>query len=367
MKPTLQAICQVLEAFAPLGLQEEFDNCGLLVGSDPALPISGAVLCVDVTEAVVDEAISLGYNLIIAHHPVIFRGIKSLTGRNRVERCIIKAIENHVAIYAAHTNFDNAKDGVSYRMAQKLHLTDINVLVPKEKALCKLITFVPEAYADKVKNALFATGAGHIGAYDSCSFSHAGKGTFRANAGANPFCGAVGEVHTEAELRIEVIFPRYLQSTIVKTLFAEHPYEEPAFDLIDLSNTWRHTGLGVVGELPQAVNEHRFLSQLKETFACASIRHSPLTGRDIRRVALCGGSGAEFIPQALKANADIFVTADVSYHRFFETENRMIIADIGHYESEQFTREIFYEQLQKKIPNFAIRFSEREQRQMMTF
>lgn len=364
IQPTLREICQILETFAPLDLQESYDNSGLLIGEKENL-VRGALLCLDVTEAIIDEAITLDINLIIAHHPLIFKGLKRITGRNYVERCVLKAIRHNIAIYAGHTNFDSIQGGVSYRMAEKLNLQNVSTLLPHPEKLCKLVTFVPNAEAENIKKTLFEAGAGHIGAYDCCSFSVDGAGTFRANSGAVPFCGIPGEQHTEAEQRIEVILPRYLQYKITQALCEAHPYEEPAFDIIPLANTWQQVGLGVVGHLPASVSEIDFLQSLKSIFGCQAIKHSPFRDKPISRVALCGGSGADLIPQALASKADIFITADVSYHRFFESENQLIIADIGHYESEQFTKELFYEQLNKKLPNFAIHLSTAEKRQVL--
>ncbi len=362
----LQEIIDKIEAFAPLALQESFDNCGLLVGRRDA-EIAGALLCLDVSEAVIDEAARLGYNLIISHHPLIFKGLKSLTESNEVERCVAQAIRHNIAIYASHTCMDSANGGVNFRMAQKLGLQNVRVLVPQRNKLLKLVTFVPLAQLESVRSALFAAGAGNIGRYDACSYSSQGSGTFRAGEGSNPFCGAIGEFHTENEARLEVVLPTYRQTAVVKALLQAHPYEEPAFDLIPLANAWNSVGLGVVGDLPQAMAETDFLSQLKAVFNADCIKHSPLLGRNLKRIALCGGSGADFIANAKAAQADAFVTADVGYHRFFEADGALLIADIGHFESEQFTKEIFLEQISKNFPNFAVRMSESEPRRVFAF
>lgn len=362
----LQQIIDTLEAFAPLALQESFDNCGLLIGRRDA-EITGALLCLDLSEAVIAEAAQHGYNLIISHHPLIFRGLKSLTESNEVERCVAQAIRHDIAIYASHTCMDSANGGVSFRMAQKLGLNNVRVLVPQRDKLLKLVTFVPLAQLATVRDALFAAGAGHIGRYDACSYSSPGDGTFRAGEGTNPFCGTIGELHTEREARLEVIVPTYRQTAVVKALLQAHPYEEPAFDLVPLANTWNNVGLGVVGDLPQAMDETDFLAQLKTTFHADCIKHSPRLGRPLKRIALCGGSGADFIAHAKAAHADAFVTADVAYHRFFEADGALLIADIGHFESEQFTKEIFLEQISKKFPNFAVRMSEKEPKRVFFF
>jgi dinuclear metal center YbgI/SA1388 family protein len=363
----LNEIIKTLEAFAPLALQEDFDNSGLLIGNRNA-EISCALLCIDITEEVIDEAISSKSNLVIAHHPLIFRGLKSITGKNYIERCVEKAIKNDIAIYAAHTNFDSIKNGVSYRMATKIGLKNISVLSPQKESLAKIATYVPEQFAHNVLNAMFEAGAGHIGNYDCCSYSIQGEGTFRALEGAEqPFVGKINELHTEKEKKIEVIVPDYLTENVIFAIKNSHPYREPAIDIFPLKNVWENTGLGVVGELSEAIQDTEFLLLVKKTFNVSAIKHSLLLNRKISKVALCGGSGAEFINNAKRCKADIYITADVSYHRFFEGENSLVIADIGHFESEQFTKEIFYEQITKKIPNFAVLFSKMEKNMVSVF
>ena len=355
----LKEITKVLENFAPLALQEDFDNAGLLVGNANA-EISGALLCVDVTENVIDEAIEFGFNLIIAHHPLIFKGLKKILGKNYIERCILKAIKNDIAIYAAHTNFDSVKNGVSYKMAEKIGLKDLKILSPKENVLVKIATFVPAEFAENVRVAVCKAGAGHIGNYDYCTFSTSGKGTFRALDGANPFLGELHKLNTENEIKLEFVLPAYLVDNVVVALKDAHPYEEAAVDIFPLKNIWENVGLGVVGTLPKPMKEEEFLNYIKEIFDVGAIKHSKFLEKNISKVALCGGSGADFINDAKRCGADIYVTADVSYHRFFEAENLLVIADIGHFESEQFAKEIFYEQIIKNFPNFAVQFSKKE-------
>ncbi len=352
-------IINILESFAPTALQENFDNCGLITGS-PDMEATGAILCIDITENIVDEAIKSGHNIIIAHHPLIFKGIKKINGTNYIERCIQKAIKNDIALYAAHTNFDIVNQGVSWKMAEKLNLNNIGVLVPKTDVLYKVVTFVPHKYLKHIKIAASEAGAGHIGNYDFCSYSSEGEGSFRALEGANPFVGEAFEVHTEQESRVEWIAPVYMVDNVVRAIKTAHPYEEPAIDIYPLKNKWENYGLGVVGELQMPTDEREFLQKIKEIFGTKAIKHSPLLNKKIVRVALCGGSGADFISHAKRSGADIYITGDVGYHKFFEAENQIVIADIGHFESEQYTKEIFYNQITKKIPNFAIRFSETE-------
>ncbi len=352
-------IIKTIESVAPVAWQESYDNAGLQVGHRGQEAI-GAVVCLDVTEAVVDEAIALGYNMIVAHHPLLFKGLKSITGNSYIERVVMKAIRHDIAIYAAHTNLDSAPGGVSFRMAEKLGLQSVRVLDPQGGQLLKLVTYLPATHADVVRDALFAVGAGHIGNYDQCSFNQAGTGTFRAGAEAHPYCGEVGKLHQADEIRVEVILPVYLQGAVLKALRKAHPYEEPAYDLIPLANRWEQVGLGVVGELPQPMDEMQVLERLKTTFGVGCVKYSTLRDCKISRIALCGGAGASLMSRAVAAGADLFVTGEIRYHDYFDFESRILLAEIGHYESEQYTKEIFCEIIQKKFPTFAIRSTQVE-------
>ena len=350
-------VCEIIEEFAPVALCESYDNVGLLVG-DAQMDLSALLICIDVTEAVLDEAIQKQCNMIVSHHPLIFGGLKRLTEANEVQRCVVKAIKNDIAIYAAHTNIDNVQQGVSGRMAEKIGLINTHVLQSKPDVLRKLVTFVPSAHADKVRQALFDAGAGKIGNYDSCSYNIEGLGTFRAGENANPFVGSKHEIHNETEVRIEVVLPSYLENKVLRTLLKSHPYEEVAYDIYALKNNWTQVGLGIVGDLPQAEKEEDFLLRIKKTFNAGVIRHTALRNKEIKRVALCGGAGSSFLSDAIASGADIYISGDFKYHEFFNAENRIFVADIGHYESEVFTKEIFYEIITKKIPTFAVRISD---------
>ena len=354
---TIGEITTYLESVAPPSFQESYDNAGLIIG-DPETVISSVLISLDITEAVIDEAIETGCELIIAHHPILFKGIKRLNGNSYVERCVIKAIKNDIAIYAAHTNLDSVMGGVNSKICEKIGLTNLNILDPVKEQLLKLVTFVPDDHLEKVREALFDAGAGTIGKYDRCSFGSEGTGTFRGGDEANPYVGAIGEFHFEKETRIEMIIPRHLKNNIINTLLKTHPYEEVAYDIYPLENIFREVGAGMIGELPGGEHEIDFLTRLLQVFGCKSIRHTYLLGKPIRKVAVCGGSGSFLLGAAIKAGADIFITADMKYHDFFDAEEKIIIADIGHYESEQFTKELFYEILIKKFPNFALRLSE---------
>jgi dinuclear metal center YbgI/SA1388 family protein len=352
----IKDITNIVETFAPLALQEEYDNAGLLVGN-PSLLAKGVLLCLDVTEDVIEEAISLNTNLIISHHPIIFKGLKKITGQDAVQRCIIKAIKNDIAIYAAHTNIDNVSDGVNGKIADKIGLINRRILQPKHGNLIKLVCFVPKIHVQRVREAIFEAGGGNIGNYDACSFNVVGYGSFRPNSNAHPFVGELNKIHYEDEVRIEIILPDYLQNKIINALMNAHPYEEPAFDLIPLKNLYKEVGAGLIGELEVAISENNFLSGIKQTFNVSVIRHTKLTGRKIKKVAVCGGSGSFLLNDAINANADIFISGDFKYHEFFDADSKILIADLGHFETEQFTKEIFYEIIRKKLPTFAIHIS----------
>lgn len=349
-------ILKEIEEYAPLPLQEGFDNAGVQVG-DVNQPAHGALLCLDVTEEVIDEALELGCNLIISHHPLAFRPFKSLTGKSYIERCLMKACKYDLVIYAAHTNLDNANGGVNFKLAELIGLQNVRVLSPQKQALLKLVTFVPESYADLVRTTLFNAGAGRIGNYDSSSFNLPGEGTFRANEGCHPFCGEIGALHTEKEIRIETVLPAFRKGAVMQALLSVHPYEEPAFDFYLLENRWEQVGSGVVGELLEEEDEMSFLQRIKELFQVGCVKHSPLTGRPIREVALCGGSGAFLINDAINYGADIFITGEAKYNDFYDVEDRILLATIGHYESEVCTKEIFYSIISRKFPTFALHLS----------
>ncbi len=322
---------------------------------DASREISGVLICLDVTEEVLDEAIRLGYNAVIAHHPVIFKGVKRLTGSNYVERILIKAIQNDILLYAIHTNLDNVSAGVNRILGEKLGLRDLQILRPMSGTLKKLITYVPLAHADKVRGALFAAGGGNIGNYDQCSFNVAGTGTFRANDKARPFVGQKGSMHREEELRIETVFPAFLQGRMIAALLKNHPYEEVAYDIYSLENKNPEVGAGMIGNLPQPEYVEDFLAKAKEVLQAGVVKYSGPGDRKISKIAFCGGSGSFLIPAAKAKGAELFLTGDISYHQFFDHEHRLVIADIGHYETEQFVKELIFNLLIEKFPNFAAR------------
>ena len=350
-------ITEILENLAPSSLQESYDNAGLLVGDKNHI-CTGIIVSLDVTEKVIEEALRKKCNLIVAHHPIVFRGLKRFTGENYVERTVIDAIKHNIAIYAIHTNLDNILTGVNHKIAEKLGLQNCKVLLPKAETLKKLVTFCPTKNTEQVRNALFSAGAGAVGNYEECSFNVDGQGSFKPGEGTNPHVGEKGKRHFENETRIEVLFPAHLQNHVLKSLRLAHPYEEVAYYINTLDNTREDVGSGLIGEFPEEVTEEYLLNLLKNQFSLSVIKHTPLSGNKIKKVALCGGAGIFLLKNALAAGAQVFITGDVKYHEFFDADGKILLADIGHFESEQFTIELLSEFLQQKLLNFAVLKSE---------
>jgi dinuclear metal center YbgI/SA1388 family protein len=349
----IKDIIHFLETIAPPSLQETYDNAGLITGNKQTA-CTGALISLDCIESIIDEAITKNCNLIIAHHPIVFKGLKKINGNNYVERTIIKAIKNDIAIYAIHTNLDNVLNGVSGKMANMLGLENVQILAPKKQLLQKLVVFCPNENIEKLSEALFAAGAGHIGNYSNCSFSSIGVGTFKPEKGANPQTGEIGRKETLSETKIEVIFPHWLQGQIITAMKANHPYETVAYDILNLDNIYEETGSGVVGNLPKAMEENEFLKYLSVIFKIKLAKHSSFTGNPIIKVALCGGAGSFLINTAKAAGADIYITADLKYHEFFDADGQLLLVDVGHFESEQYTIDLLFELLSDKFPNFAL-------------
>lgn len=349
----VQDVINHLEALAPLAYAEDFDNVGLLVG-DKNNEVTGILVTLDTLETVVDEAIEHNCNLIVSFHPIIFKGLKSLTGKNYVERAVLKAIKNDISIYAIHTALDNALQGVNDRICDRLGLINKQILIPQLGTIKKLTTYIPKNKESEVREALFSAGAGAIGNYNHCSFNIDGIGTFNGNESSNPTIGSKGETQYEKETKLTVVFGKHLESKILSALFNSHPYEEVAYEIIPLENNNQDIGMGMLGELKSEMDETSFLEYLKNTMGTPCIRHTSFLNKSIKKVAVLGGSGSFAIRAAKRAGADAFVTSDLKYHDFFTAENGILLADIGHYESEQYTKNLLVEYLTKKIPNFAI-------------
>ena len=353
----LRELCLYLDSAVPLSFQEEYDNSGLQLG-DPEKDISSALLTIDITEKVVAEAILKKCDLIISHHPLIFRGLKKITGRSSAERIIINAIKNDLALYSSHTNLDAFSSGVSRKLAEKLNLKNPKVILSLKDKLLKLVTFIPVSHLDSVRKAMFDAGAGVTGNYDSCGFVVEGKGSFRGNESSNPFVGEKGSIHFENEVRFETILYAHAKDKVVSALLKSHPYEEVAYDLYPVANDNIPEGMGVAGELEEPMTEQNFLIKVSTVLGNSHIKFSGLTGRMIKKVAVCGGSGSSLLQDAISAGSDAFVTGDIKYHTFLEAENHILLVDAGHFETEKFSVEILYDLIIKKFPKFAVRFSE---------
>jgi dinuclear metal center YbgI/SA1388 family protein len=356
-KMKIKEILSILEEMAPLAYAEDFDNVGLLVG-DASAEAAGILVCHDALESVIDEAIAKKCNLVVCFHPIIFSGLKKITGKNYVERSVLKAIKNDIAIYAVHTALDNHKNGVNKIFSDALGLINTKILVPKQNFIRKLMTYTIPENVETLRNALFDAGAGKIGNYEDCSFNSKGIGTYMGNEDSNPEIGERFEFVENEEIKIEVTFEKHLQSKVLKALFTNHVYEEIAYEIYDLQNTHQNIGLGMIGELEKPMAETEFLAFVKDKMQSGGIRHSNLLGKTIQKVAVLGGSGSFAIKNAIQSEADVFLTADLKYHNFYEAENQIVLADIGHFESERFTKNYIVDFLKKKIPNFAIIFSE---------
>lgn len=346
-------IAFAMEEIAPLTYAEDFDNVGLLVG-DYNDEVTGVLVTLDTTPEVVEEAIEKNCNLIVSFHPIIFSGLKKLNGKSYVEKAVMTAIKHGINIYATHTALDNSKVGVNFKISEQLKLIDTKILIPKTQTLKQLITYVPTENADSLKNALYEAGAGRIGNYDSCGFSQEGRGNFRPIEGAKPFIGEIGKLEAVNETRIEVVIPQHLEDDIIKALFKNHPYEEVAYSVVSLNNQNNYVGIGMIGDLENEMSEIDFFNYLKTQMNTPFIRHSKLLNKKIKKVAVLGGSGAFGIRNAISAGADIYITADLKYHDFFTAENKLVLADIGHFESEQFTKYLITSYLKEKFTNFVV-------------
>ncbi len=353
----IKDILQQLETLAPRAYQEEYDNSGLITG-DVNADLQGVLISLDCTEEIVEEAIKKNCNLIVSHHPIVFRGLKKITGSNYIERTIIKAIKNDVAIFAIHTNLDNMSHGVNKKIADKLGLVNTKILRTKRSTLSKLTIFVPKANTESVLSKLHEAGAGMIGNYKNCSFRTEGTGTFLPTENTNPTIGKTNQLEHVAEDRIELIFPKHLERKVLNALFASHPYEEVAYYIHQLENSNKEIGSGMIGELPEPIKASELMKYIKKSMGAKLVRHTALVKDKISKIALCGGAGSFLLRDAISQQADVFISGDFKYHEFFDAEQQIIIADIGHYESEQFTKELIYEYISEKFANIALHLTE---------
>ena len=349
-------IVSFFEKMAPLFHQESYDNSGLQIGNLNT-EITSVTLCLDVTHDIVDECIENGSNVIVSHHPMIFKGLKNINLGKESGLLIEKIIKNDISVYSIHTNIDNQINGINGMICNMLNIVNLKPLQPAQQGFVKIATFVPVDYANNVRQAFFDAGGGHIGNYDSCSFNISGNGTFRALDGSNPFVGSVGEIHNADEIRVETIVPVFMQNAVIEAIKKSHPYEEVAYDIFPLLNTSDNVGAGVIGVLEQKENLFEFLKNVKQKFNLNVLRHNAVKDKKIEKVAVCSGSGAFLINQASKLKADLYLTGDLKYHDFFSNDSSLTIADIGHFESEQIFCELIFNALKEKFPNFAVQIA----------
>ncbi|MDR1792138.1 MAG: Nif3-like dinuclear metal center hexameric protein [Bacteroidales bacterium] len=355
----ISEVIQFLEEWAPPCYQESFDNSGFLIGNKNS-ELKKGLVCLDLTQAVMKEAIAGGFNLIISHHPFIFTPLKQITGQTNAQKIAALAIKNDIAVYAVHTNLDNVYNGVNQTIAEKIGLQNCQILSPMANNLKKLVVFVPIEQATTVREALFNAGAGAIGKlYDRCSFNVTGVGTFRPGINAEPFVGEIEQFTVTNEVRLEVVFPQHIENKVISKLLAVHPYQEPAFDIISLSQCNPLIGAGMIGELPNAEKTVEFLQNLKQKMQLEVIKHGYLNKKEVKKVAFCGGSGSFLIPNAVAQKADIFISSELKHNQFLDHRDEIILVDIGHFESEIFIKNAIFSKLIKKFSNFAEALTEK--------
>jgi dinuclear metal center YbgI/SA1388 family protein len=327
-------IIKIIEDWAPKSIAWEKDNVGLQVGS-LRREVKNILLCLDVNEKVIDEASKKNCNLIISHHPLLFRSLKKIDiERDQKSKILEKLIKKDITLYSAHTNLDFTKDGVSFQLADKLGLSNQRFLLNKSSNLNKLIVFVPVDNADKVAEAMHSAGAGIIGEYSHCSFRTIGMGTFKGSNKSKPSMGVKGKLNKVSEVKIEVLVNSFDLHKVISSMKKIHPYEEVAFDVYPMVNENFNYGMGVIGDLKKELTAKEFLTYVSKSLRINNFRFNKGSKFRIKKVAVCGGSGSDLLETAIKSKADAFVTADVKYHTFQDAEDEILLIDAGHYETE---------------------------------
>jgi dinuclear metal center YbgI/SA1388 family protein len=352
MKYVVAELLKKIEEIIYPSWQEHYDNAGFQIGN-PTDELTGVVVSLDVTFDVLNFAVQEGANLIISHHPMFFHPLKNILLDNERGKLVAYCIENKLNIYSIHTNLDKSALGINYSIAEELGLKNIETLAPEKGYLKKLVTFCPHEFADKVRDAIFQAGAGVIGNYDSCSYNVEGYGTFKGNEQTNPFVGEKGKLHKEPETRIETIFPAEKEAKVIEALLTSHPYEEVAYDIYSLDNIWPQVGLGAVGYLFQPMPLDVFLQEVKRIFEVPFVKYSKGFQTEIKRVAVCGGTGISLLSRAVASGADVFITSDIKYHDFQQAYGKIHLIDVGHYEMEMLGMKKIYEYIFKLLHNFA--------------
>ncbi len=349
MSVRCQQIFDWIEEWADPALAEDWDHIGNLVGS-PADSVSRVLVTLDVTDEVIAEAIDENVNLIVAHHPLFRDPIPYLRSDLFSSSRVYRLIQKGISLYAAHTNLDAAPGGINDVLADLLGLRDVEILFPTyEENLYKIVVFVPLGHEERVREAISARGGGWIGNYSDCTFQTEGVGTFRPLEGTKPFIGETGELERVRETRIETIAPQKKLSDLLKNMIAAHPYEEVAYDIYPLKNTGTKAGLGRIGRLPESLALADFARKVKDSLGLGMVRITGDPQRSVSKIALCGGGGMSLLEQAIKCDADLYLTGDIRHHGALDALDRGIaLVDGGHYGTERVIVPVLADYLQKK-------------------
>lgn len=342
---TIKEFQKSFESILPPAIAWKNDNVGLQVGNGND-KITGVVVALDATMEIALEAKKNKANLVVTHHPLLFYPLKNVTSDSRIGELVLWFAQHNINLYAAHTNLDSVKWGVNFALATALGLKNVTILSPMKESLTKIVVFVPHDYVEKVAEAMHAAGAGTFTKYDQCSFRTEGTGTFRGMNDAKPFLGKVGMLEKAKEIRLEMLCEHWKINSVLSAMVKAHPYEEVAYDIYPLINENTEYGLGAIGNLPKKMNEKEFLGLVQKTLGTPMLRFSP-SSRTVQRIAVCGGSGSEFIANALHQHADAMITADLRYHTFQAYEHQLLLIDAGHYETERFVLPVLAEKIKE--------------------
>ncbi len=346
---TCKEIIKYFEEWAPKEIAWQKDNVGLQVGSLNN-KLNNILLCLELHDQVIDDAIKKNCNLIISHHPLLFQPLKKIDLQNdKNSKLIEKLIKNNITLYSAHTNLDFTKEGVSFELAKKLKLNNIDFLVHQNSNQYKLSVFVPVDFVDKVANAIFENGGGRIGEYTNCSFRTKGNGTFKGSGNSNPYLGEKNKIELVEEIKLEVLVDSWKLKKILTAIFETHPYEEVAYDIYPLANSNKNYGAGTIGELDKPMHQKQFLDYVADNLKIKNFRYSKGNNK-IKKVALCGGAGSDLVKDALNSGADAFITADLKYHTFQDANEKILLIDAGHYETEIHS----LDEVKRKLSHYTI-------------
>jgi len=334
---TCGEIFKYIRSWAPEEIAWNKDNVGLQVGSAKR-KVKNILLALDLNMKVIIEAVKKDCNIIITHHPLLFNPLRKIdTDQDNTSLLVEKLIKHDITLFSAHTNLDFTKDGVSFELAKTLKLTNLRFLSNIKSAQYKLIVFVPEGHIEKVASAIFENGGGIIGEYSNCSFRTKGQGSFKGSKKTSPSIGKKLNYEKTDEIKLEVLIDSWKLNEILSAIRSVHPYEEIAYDVYPLNNENVNYGIGAIGELHTAMNQREFFNHVSKSLKINNFRYTTGKTNKIKTVAVCGGSGSEVIPAAIKKGADALITADIKYHTFFDNERKILLIDAGHYETEIFS------------------------------